>query len=60
MVCFELEFMESFFVGDVDVVLKKLDMFCEIGFKFVIDDFGIGLFSLMLLKKFLMICLKID
>jgi len=55
-----LEITEEVVAGDIDMVLDVMKKFKKHGFKFSIDDFGIGYSSLRYLKNFPLDELKID
>jgi diguanylate cyclase (GGDEF)-like protein len=58
--CIEIELTESLMLGDINLVIQKMQKLNDLGLKLVIDDFGTGYSSLSYLTKLPIDKLKID
>ncbi len=56
----EIEIIESIFLEDYDLIIKKIEKLRELGISISIDDFGTGYSSLSYLKNFPIDIIKID
>ncbi|NPA52668.1 MAG: EAL domain-containing protein [Aquificae bacterium] len=56
----EIEIIESIFLEDYDLIIKKIEKLKQLGVSISIDDFGTGYSSLSYLKNFPIDIIKID
>lgn len=56
----ELEITETLAIDDLDKVINKLQLICDLGVNLSVDDFGTGYSSLIYLKRLPVSTVKID
>jgi len=56
----QLEITETSYMGDEKITIKNMEALSDLGFRFAIDDFGVGFASLVYLQKIPAHSIKID
>jgi diguanylate cyclase (GGDEF)-like protein len=58
--CLQLEITETSYMGDEKNTIKNMEELTKLGFRFAIDDFGVGFASLVYLQRIPAHTIKID